>query len=43
MYKIVNIESSIKKKKMDESYKEYKKIREHIGKMPQYNIDKMKE
>jgi hypothetical protein len=43
MYKIVNIEPNLKKKKMDESYREYKKLRNQLSKIPQFDLEKLKE
>jgi hypothetical protein len=43
MYKIVNIESSMPKRKLDDSYKEYRKLKKNISKLPQYDIDKLVE
>ena len=43
MYKIVNVEPILKKKKLDQSYKEYKKLRRQIGKIPQFDLEKLKE
>jgi len=34
MYKIVNIESSMPKKKLDNSYKEHRKLKKNISKLP---------
>lgn len=43
MYKIVNVEPILNKKKLDQSYREYKKLRKQISKIPEFDLDKLKE
>lgn len=43
MYKIVNVEPILNKKKLDQQYRDYKKLRKQISKIPEFDLDKLKE